>query len=139
MQTQLHAGIAFDELLDRRRQGVARLRVRGCDGQVAAVLRVKFLGGLLEVLGIVQHALGDGKHGFARLGDGHDALAVAHEDLDTQFLLQLPDLLADAGLRGVQRAGGTRDIQSLTHDLVEVTQLLQIHGDLSICQLVIRY
>ena len=88
VQAQLHAGIALDELLDRRRQGVARLRVRGGDGQAAAVLRVEFLGDLLEVAGIVQHALGDRQHGLARLGDRDDALAVAHEDLDTQFLFQ---------------------------------------------------
>ncbi len=83
---------------------------------------------MLEVPRIVKHALRDGQNGFARLGDRDDALAVAHEDLNTQFLFQQFDLLADAGLRGVQRAGGIRDIQSLAHDLVEETQLLQVHG-----------
>ena len=82
MQTQLYLGIAFDELFDRGRQRVARLGVGSGDGEVTTILRMIFLGDLFEIFSIVQHALGNGQHSFAGLGDGHNALAIAYEYFD---------------------------------------------------------
>jgi hypothetical protein len=62
-----------------------------------------------------------------RLGDGHQTLALAAEDLDPEFVLQLADLLGDARLGGEERLGRRRDIESLTRDLLDIAQLLQIH------------
>lgn len=121
MQTQPHAGIALDESFDGGWQGIARLSVRGGNGQMAAVLRLEFFGDLFEISRIMQHALGDCEDSFAWFGDGHDALAVAHEDLDAQFLFQQLDLFADAGLRRVQRPGSIGDLQTLPHDFVKET------------------
>jgi hypothetical protein len=128
VQAEFYFRVTPDELFDHRRQDVARLGVGGGDGQVAAVLRVEFLPDLPEVFRVVQHAPGDVEDGLAGLGDGDDALAVAHENIDAQLLLQLFDLFADVGLRGVQRVGGIGNLQAAPHDLIDITQLLQVHG-----------
>ena len=128
MQAKLYFRVAPDELLDHRWQDVARLGVGGGDGQGAAILRVEFLPHLAEVFRVVQHAPGDVENGLAGLGDGDDTLAVAHEDVGAQLLLQLLDLFADVGLRGVQRVGGIGNLQAASHDFIEITQLLQVHG-----------
>ncbi len=79
-------------------QRIARLGVRGRDGQVTLVLFGEFLAHLLEVLRVLQHPLGDLEDCLARFGDRHHALAVAHEDVHAQFFLEAADLFADAGL-----------------------------------------
>ena len=114
------------------RQGVARLGVSGGYGQAAAVLGGIILGGLPEILAFLQNALRDRQDRFARLGDGSDALAVAHEDLDSELLLQQLDLFADSGLRGMQliRCGG--EVEALLLDFANVPELLQLHEALNI-------
>jgi hypothetical protein len=77
--------------------------MRGGDGERAAVLPAEFLPDLFQVAGVVQYALRDTEHRLARLGQGADALAVAHEYLDPQLFLQQFDLFADPRLRGVER------------------------------------
>ena len=48
------------------------------------------------------------------------------EQRDTDLGLELPDLLAERGLRGVQPAGGAREAQLLGHG-DEVPQVAQFH------------
>jgi hypothetical protein len=53
------------------------------------------------------------------------------EQVDTQFLLQQPDMPADRGLRDAQAARGQRDVLELGGD-DEAAQLPEIHFDQSI-------
>jgi len=64
---------------------------------------------------------------FAALGQGGETLALADEDRHAELFLELPDLLADAGLRGKQRIGGHGDIQTVIDDGAQITDLLQVH------------
>ena len=57
---------------------------------------------------------------LAGLGDVHHALAVAHQDLHAQLVLELADLLADPGLGGMQGFGGLGQVQPALGDLAEV-------------------
>ena len=87
---------------------------------VPSLLVGEVLARALQVGGLGEHALGDREHRLARLGDRGDALAVAHEDLHAELLFQALDLLRDPGLRGMQRLGGGRDVQSAARDLAGV-------------------
>jgi hypothetical protein len=128
VQAELHFGITLGELLHHGRQHVARLGVGGGEDKLSAILSLELLPDLFQVVRFVQDAPGDAEDGLAGLGDGDDAFAVAHEDRYAQLLFQLLDLLADAGLRGIQRGGGIGDAQAAPNDLVEISELLQIHG-----------
>jgi hypothetical protein len=120
MQHQAHPWVALLERGDRPRQRVARLRVRGGDRQGALLLVGEFLSGALQVAGFGEDALGDREHGLARLGDRGDALAVAHENLHAELVLEALDLLGDAGLGGMQGLGGGRDAQTAAHHLAGI-------------------
>jgi len=48
-----------------------------------------------------------------------------------EFILEQPDLLRDARLRGVERFGGFGYVEAATLDFDNVTQLLQLHGSMS--------
>ena len=132
MQLELDLRIALHEAADHVGQHVARLGVGGGDRQAADRLVGELVAHLLQVVEVAQHALGDRQHGPPRLGDRHQALAVAGEDLDAELGLELADLLGHPGLRGKQRIGRFRDIEAATGDFMHVTQLLQVHGDLNI-------
>ena len=88
MQAKLHFGVVLDELLDHGRQGIACLRVGGGDGEFACLLILEFLSHLLQVRRIQQHARRHFRNDLAGVGQCRQALAVAHEDIDAQFLLQ---------------------------------------------------
>ena len=132
VQLELDLRVALHEAADHVGQHVARLGVGGGDRQAADRLVGELVAHLLQVVEVAQHALGDRQHGLARLGDRHQALAVAGEDLDAELGLELADLLGHPRLRGEQRLGRLGDIQPATGDLMHVTQLLQVHGDLNI-------
>ena len=130
MQFELHVRIAPDESLDGRRQHIARLGVGGGDRQPAMRLAAELLTDLAQVVHVVQHALGDLHHLAARLGDVGQALAVADEDVDAEFGLELADLFGNTRLRSEQGIGGFGDVETVAHDFVDVTQLLEIHAGL---------
>ena len=127
MDDQLHFRIAALECRHRLRQRVARLGVRGRNRQRADLIVGKFLAGATQVLRFSEDALGDRHHGFARLGNGDEALAVPREYLDAQLVLKGADLLRDAGLRGMQGIGRLGNVEAAAHHLGEVTQLLELH------------
>ena len=54
--------------------------------------------------------------------------AVTHEDLESEFVLEQLDLLADARLRGVQLLGRGGDVEAGLRDGCEITELVQFHG-----------
>jgi hypothetical protein len=58
------------------------------------------VGNAARVLHVEQDAFDDGEEFLARLGEAEQALAAADEDLDAEFVLEVLDVLGDAGLRG---------------------------------------
>jgi hypothetical protein len=49
---------------------------------------------------------------------------LADEHRNADFVLELPDLLADPGLRRIERLGGVGDVQPVIDDRAEVTQMV---------------
>ena len=100
VQDDLDLRIARGEFAQHLRQHVAGLRVRGGDGQRAGVLAAEFVGDALQVGEFAQRAARGRDHDYAGRRERGQALALAHEYRQAEFVLELPDLLADAGLRG---------------------------------------
>ena len=127
VQAHLHLREAAAQLRDRLGQDVARLRVRGGDRQRAGVLLRILLADALHVGDLAQDHVDRLEHLLAGLGDAAQALAVAHEQVDAQFLLELEDGLGDAGLRREQRLRGLGQVQVAAHGLLHETELVQVH------------
>ena len=124
---QLDLRVAPLEGGDRLGQGIARLGVSGGYRQSAELVVGELLAGAAQVLRLGEDALGDGDHRLARLGDRNQALAVAHEHLDLQLVLQRADLLGHPRLGGVQGLGGLGHVQAAAGDFGEAAQLLELH------------
>ena len=131
VQLDLHARKARREIAHDRRQHVARLRVRGRDGERAFVLVPELGADALDVLDLPQRAARGGDHGFAGRRDRREALAGANEDADPELVLELAHLLAHAGLRREQRCGGVRHVEAVVDDRAEIAQLLEVQGSYS--------
>ena len=80
--------------------------------------------GPLEVGGFGEQPLGDRQHRPSGLGHPDQALAIANEDLDPQFVLQRLDLLADSGLGGEERLGRRGHVQVAARDFGHIAELL---------------
>jgi hypothetical protein len=91
------------------------------DGQRAELFVGEFLPGPAQVVRLGEDALRDRHHGFAGLGDLDQPLAVAHEHLHPELVLERADLLGNPGLRGMQRFRGLGHVQPAASDLGEVT------------------
>lgn len=72
-----------------------------------------------------QDGPGVGQERGTRGGEG-DLAGGAVEEVQSEFALQAPDLLADGGLHDVQALGGPAEVQFLG-DGHEVPQLTQFH------------
>src|SRR5690606_3496065 len=83
--------------------------------------------GAAQVVRFGEDALGDGNDRLSRLGDRHETLAVTHEDVDAELVLERADLLRDAGLRRVERRRRLGYVEAAARDLGEVAQLLELH------------
>ncbi len=115
------------ELHDHLRQRVARLRVRRRHRQFALVAERELLGKLLDVLGIEQHALDDADQLLAGLGQPEQPLAAAHEQLDAELVLEVLDVLADAGLRGIEGVGNLGQVELAPYGFANDAKLLKVH------------
>ena len=58
-------------------------------------------------------------------------LAAASEDLNAKFVLEQPDLFADARLRREKALSGGRHIEVVVCDFPDIAKLLEFHGDSS--------
>jgi hypothetical protein len=56
-----------------------------------------------------------------------DPLAVADKDADPEFQLKVRDVLADAGLRGVESFGDLGHVEIALQCFAQDADLLQIH------------
>ena len=130
MQVQLHVGILAAEIADHARQHVARLRMRGADGQRATIGLLEVLGQALERLRLAQHAQRARRHLFAGRREAFEGAAITHEQREAELLFKQTDLLADARLGSVQRLGGSRDVEAVLHNGREISKLLQLQIEL---------
>ena len=64
---------------------------------------------------------------FARRRQRGEPLALAHEHRQPELVLELADLLADAGLRREQRFGRVGHVEAVVDDRAHVLELLQVH------------
>jgi len=67
-------------------------------------------------------------HPHAGRGDALQAAATAGEQLEAEFVLQLLELLGQAGLGGVHALGRLGDVQPGIGNRDQVAQLGQCHG-----------
>ena len=67
---------------------------------VPSLLLERRLGDLSQVVRVEQHALDDLDGLLAGFRQAEQPLAAAHEELDAELVLEVLDVLADAGLRG---------------------------------------
>ena len=82
----------------------------------------------LQVVDLAQRAARGGDDVVAGGRQRREALALAHEHAQPELVLELADLLADAGLRRVQRLGGVGHVEAVVDDRAEVFQLLEVHS-----------
>ena len=127
MDAEMHLGECLHEGLDRRREPIARLSMGRGDDQVAGILMTELVAHAADILHLVQHALRHLQDGRARLGHADQALAVALENLQAELFFQQLDLLADAGLGGMQILCRGGYIEPLPGHLSDVAQLVQFH------------
>ena len=127
MQHQPHLGKSLLELHDHLRQRVARLCVRRRHRQLALVAQRELLGELLDVLGVEQHPLDDADQLLAGLCQSEQPLAAAHEQLDPQLVLEILDVLADAGLRGIESVGNIGQVELAAYGFANDAKLLKVH------------
>ena len=72
---------------NHRWQGVARLRVRGGDGELAFIATGVLVGEAFDVFRIEQHALNNHHQIAAWCGQTEQTFALAHEQLDAELIL----------------------------------------------------
>ena len=113
--------------MDHLRQDIARLGVRGADGQTAATLVAQLGGEILDGLRLLQDLQRTLDDLLPRRGDAGEIAALAGEDLEAQLILEQLDLLAHPGLRGMQLLGGSRYVKSALGYGRQVAQLVQLH------------
>ncbi|MNS91771.1 hypothetical protein D3C72_1258800 [compost metagenome] len=127
---QVHADLRIS-LLDARhgrRQHEARLGVGGGQDQLALALAALVGRVGADVVGFGQHCAGAADHFGAGRGDRLQTASLAYEQQEAQFVLQLLELLGQAGLGGMHPRGGERDVQLGVGDGNQVAQLGQRHG-----------
>src|SRR5438034_2871778 len=120
-------GIALCKALEHRRQNVAGLSVSGGDRQGPGIFGLEFGADTFEIVELLQGPPRGRHHYFSPRRQRCQAFALADEDRHPQFIFQLPNLLADAGLRGEKRFGRDGYIQPMVDDGAQIAQLLQVH------------
>src|ERR1019366_6784296 len=128
LQRQMDSRIAALEYSHHPRQGIARLGMRGGNGESARIPVAEVVRRALQVVDLLQHALDDAEHHLPRFGDRGHALAAAHEDVEAELVLELADLLRHPRLRGMQGVGGLGQVEPAAHRLAYIAQVLEIHG-----------
>jgi len=109
------------------RQHVARLRVRRGDGKRPRVLATELIGDALHVGNLAERPSRRCDDDFTRRRKRCQTFALANEDAQTELVLELPNLLADAGLRRIQRDRSVGNVQPVVDDRAQIFELLQVH------------
>ena len=132
MQQHTDLRIAFGKALEHGRQHVARLKVRGRDGQRSRVFALELGADATQVIELLQRPPRRRDDDLAAGGQRREALALANENRHAELIFELTDLLADPRLRREQRLCRGGDVEAMIDDRTEVAQLLQVQGSLGI-------
>ena len=106
--------------------------MRRRDGERPGIFAFEFRPHPFEIVEFLQRAPRGRDDHLAARGQRGQPLALPYEDRYSEFVLELPDLLADAGLRSKQRVGSHRHVEPMIDDGAEITELLKVHCDLVI-------
>ncbi len=128
LQVHAHLRVGLLDRRHRRRQHEARLGVGGGQDQLALALAalVGCIGA--DVVGLGQYRTGAGDDLGAGRGNRLKAAALAYEQQEAKLVLQLLELLGQAGLGGMHARGSQRDVQLGVGDGNQIAQLGQRHG-----------
>jgi hypothetical protein len=126
-EDQMNPGKHLLERRDDPRQRVPRLRVGRSDGQAPLIAIAETLGQILDVLGVEQHPVHDLREFLAGIGETEQSLAFAHEQLHTELVLEILDVLAHSGLRSEDGVGDFGQIEVAADGFADDAQLLEIH------------
>ena len=99
----------------------------GACRNLAPVLGRDLLSRCLEVPAVGQVHFDAAQDRLTGFVDALEALAMAREDLDAEFLFQFDDGLGHARLRGVQRLGCLGQVQVASRCFLHEAELMQIH------------
>ena len=99
----------------------------GRNRQPAFLLRHQVLANAFDIVNVAKDLARVLNNGAACRRNANQALALAREYLHTELLLQLPQLLADARLAGVQAFCGRRNVEAVIHNAKQVFELFQCH------------
>ena len=127
VQVQAHLRVLVAEALEHLRQHVTRLGVRGGDGQRTRLVLAQLRGQRLDAARLAHDLRGAVDDLGAGVGGPHQRAALAFEQLEAELVLELLELLADAGLRRVQHARRLGDVEVVLGDRDEVAQLYEFH------------
>ncbi len=90
--------------------------MRRADRQRAAPVALLLFGQALDALHFLEDLQSPIDHPLTGRRDARQGASLAQKDRKSQFVLELLELLADAGLRGVQALGGGGDVQIVFDD-----------------------
>ena len=130
LQVDTDLGIATLQAGDGTRQHETCLGMGGCDAQLALGFVAKIGGQGANVGGFSQDHAGAIDDLHTGGSDAFETLAFAREDLETEFVFQLLQLLGDAGLGRVDALGGESDVQAGIGDGDQIAELCECHDGL---------
>ena len=127
MQHELHAGKLLLEFRNDGRQRITRLGVGRGQCQPADVLPAEMRRDVSDVLEVDKDTFDQWRKLLAGLRQPDNAFAVPDEDADPKLMLEIHDVLADAGLRGVECLRNLGQIEVAVKRFTQNSNLLQVH------------
>jgi len=97
------------------------------DAQAALLFVAVFLGEFSDVADLAKHITRHLDDFRTHRRDVRQVLSAAGKNLDTEFIFEQSDLLADAGLGGKEALGSRGNVQIVVRDFPDVPELLQFH------------
>ena len=127
MQNEMHVRKLLAESRDRTGERVTRLRVRRRDQDLATVRFRELIGEPFDVGGIEQDTVDDLRQLLAGLRQTQKPFAAAHEKLDPELVLQILDVLRNAGLGCVERVRNFGQVEIAAECFADNAELLEVH------------
>jgi hypothetical protein len=101
--------------------------VGGCNGELPLITAPKLLSQQFDVLGINEHTLNNFEKLTSRLSQPKQPLALSDKELNTEFILQVLDVFAHAGLGRVKRVAHLGEVVVAFNRFSDDAKLLKIH------------
>ena len=127
VQHQMHIRKLRAEFGDDRQKRIARLGVGGCNIQRAAITIGELLAEFFDIFRIEQDAVDDLRQLLAGLRQPQKPLAATHEEFDAKLVLEVLDVLRNAGLGRIERVCNFGEIEVAPERFADDAELLKIH------------